>query len=90
MRPLSAKEVLVEVPTVVKGPALLVARRMVYEVAPEDAVQETLIVVWPVAVAVTPVGAAGGVQVVATGVTEVQVEGAPAAASLPEGWPATW
>ena len=35
---------------------------MVYEVAPGTAVQETLIWVCEMAVAVTPVGAAGGVQ----------------------------
>ncbi len=39
-----------------------------------------------VAEAVTPVGAAGGVQVPPDGVTDLQVEGAAAQASLPEGW----
>jgi hypothetical protein len=48
-------------------------------------------VVWPVAVAVTPVGAeAGGTQGPDTGVTETQVEGAEAQASFPDGKAVTW
>ena len=90
VRPESANEVVVEVPTWVYGPPLAVPRKTLYEVAPETAVQETVAVVVPVAEAVTPVGADGGVQTVAVGVTEMQVEGSEAQASLPLGKEVTW
>ena len=61
-RPVLENEVVDEVPPELKGPPLLVERRMLYEVAPEEAVHETLICEAEAAVAVTPVGAAGGVQ----------------------------
>ena len=83
-------DVVADVPTVVYGPPLVVARRMVYEVAPAEAAHERLICDEEAAVAMRPVGAAGGVQAAPAGVTEVQVDGEDAAASLPEGWPVTW
>lgn len=46
--------------------------------------------VWAEDEAVTPVGAAGGVQVPPVGVTETQVDGPEAAASLPDGCATTW
>ena len=76
VRPESANDVDVEVPTEVYGPPLVVARRIVYEVAPLLAVHETVVPVCVVPDEVTPVGAAGGVQVPAVGVTAMQVEGA--------------
>jgi hypothetical protein len=63
---------------------------MLYEVAPATALQERLIWFCPAAVAVRPVGAAGGVQGAPAGVTDRQVEGAEAQASLPLGWAVTW
>ena len=77
------KDVVAEVPIWVYGPPLVVARKTVYEVAPDEAAQLTVAAVCEVAVAVTPVGAAGGVQVPPVGVTDWHVEGAEAAASLP-------
>ena len=65
----------VAVPTWVYGPPLVVEREIAYEVAPDEADHETLIAVCEVADAVTPVGAAGGVQVPPVGVTDWQVEG---------------
>ena len=50
---------------------------MVYEVAPLLAVHETLVAVGEVAVAETPVGAAGGVQVAVTVTGLVMLLGAP-------------
>jgi hypothetical protein len=78
-------EVVAEVPTEVYGPPLVVEREIVYDVAPDEAAQVTFAEVCPVELAATPVGAAGGVQVPPVGVTERQVDGAEAAASLPEG-----
>ncbi len=69
-------EVVAEVPTEVYGPPLVVARRMVYEVAPAEALHDRLICDDDAAVALRPVGAAGGVQATGAGVTEGQVEGA--------------
>ena len=90
VRPVFENGLVAEEPTAVYGPPLVVAREIEYEVAPEEAVHETLAAVWLDEVAATPVGAAGGVQVPATGVTERQMEGAEAAASLPEGCATTW
>ena len=64
VRPESANDVVAEVPTEVYGPPLVVERRIVYEVAPVLAVHETLREVCVAPEVVTPVGAAGGVQVV--------------------------
>jgi hypothetical protein len=68
----------------------VVERDTVYDVAVAEAVHETFTWVWLAAVAETPVGAAGGVQATGAGVTEMQLDGAEAQASLPEGWATTW
>ena len=82
---MSENDVVAELPTEVYGPPLTVEREIAYEVAPADAVHETFTWVELAAVAETPVGAAGGVQATGAGVTETQVDGAEAQASLPEG-----
>ena len=89
---MSAKLVVVDVPTWVYGPPLVVERRMWYSVAPATADQETVAVVWPVALAVTPVGAAGGAPPPPpeVGTTDWQVAGTEPQASLPDGWATTW
>ncbi len=58
--------------------------------APAEAAHDTLICDEEAAVAVTPVGAAGGVQGAPAGTTERQLEGALEAASLPDGCAVTW
>ena len=63
VRPESAKEVPDAVPTWVYGPPLVVERKTLYEVAPDEALQVTEVAVCDVAAAETPPGAAGGVQV---------------------------
>ena len=68
---------------------------MVGKVTPQPVREKNLAhpsfaVVWAEEEAETPVGAAGGVQVPPTGVTERQMEGAEAAASLPAGCATTW
>ena len=61
-RPVFANDIVADVPTELYGPPLVVERSTVYEVAPEDAAHDRLTCDAEAAVALTPVGAAGGVQ----------------------------